>query len=397
MSSDGGDDRDREEDQEPDLSNSDVVTKYKAAAEITNSALKTVIDAAKPGAKLVDICRAGDKIIEDAVAKVFTKKTGQEKQKIEKGIAFPTCCSLNNVVGHYSPLETDTTELKEGDLVKIDLGTHIDGFITTGAVTVRVQADPSAAVTGRAADVIQAAATGLEAAMRVMRPGHRISEVPSVLQKVAEAYGCTVVEGVLSHQLKQFIIDANKCVLNKPSPEQKVEDGEFEENEAWGIDVVMSTGEGKSRVQDEKETTVYKRALDQNYSLKLKASRAFFSEVQRRFTFMPFTLRALDNKQSRLGLVECLNHGLLHPYPVLHEKGGELVAQFKATVLLMPNGSDRITNAPLQKVESEKSIESEELKKLLQSSLKSKKKNKKKSKNGGEKENEDAVIGPIKA
>ncbi len=53
-------------------------------------------------------------------------------------------------------------------------------------------------------------------------------------------------------------------------------------------------------------------------------------------------------KQLRLGLVECLNHGLLHPYPVLHEKAGELVAQVKATVLLMPNGSDRITVAPSQ-------------------------------------------------
>lgn len=59
----------------------------------------------------------------------------------------------------------------------------------------------------------------------------------------------------------------------------------------------------------------------------------------KRFPTMPFTLRALaegaegDAKQElsqgqlRLGLVECLNHGLLHPYPVLHEKGGDLVAQ----------------------------------------------------------------------
>lgn len=75
-------------------------------------------------------------------------------------------------------------------------------------------------------------------------------------------------------------------------------------------------------------------------------------------------------------------------------QGGELVAQFKATVLLMPNGSDRITNAPLQKLESDKSIQNEDVKKLLQSSLKSKKKNKKK-KNGAEKENEEAA--PIKA
>lgn len=82
----------------------------------------------------------------------------------------------------------------------------------------------------------------------------------------------------------------------------------------------VSSGEGKARVLDEKETSVYKRALDQEYKLKLKASRSIFSEINKKHPTMPFTVRGLDSKQSRLGLVECLNHGLLHPYPVLHEK-----------------------------------------------------------------------------
>eukprot|EP00951_Prasinocladus_malaysianus_P042244 scaffold508854_cov34-Prasinocladus_malaysianus.AAC.1 len=56
------------------------------------------------------------------------------------------------------------------------------------------------------------------------------------------------------------------------------------------------------------------------YNLKMKASRAVFSDINKRFPCMPFPIRALDSKQSRLGLVECLNHQLLHPYPVLHEK-----------------------------------------------------------------------------
>ena len=59
------------------------------------------------------------------------------------------------------------------------------------------------------------------------------------MQQVAEAYGVNMVEGVLSHQLKQFVIDGNKCVLNKASPEYRVEDGEFEENEVYGIDIVV--------------------------------------------------------------------------------------------------------------------------------------------------------------
>lgn len=82
----------------------------------------------------------------------------------------------------------------------------------------------------------------------------------------------------------------------------------------------MSSGEGKARVLDEKETTVYKRALDQEYKLKMKSSRSIFSEINKKHPTMPFTVRNLDSKQSRLGLLECLNHGLLHPYPVLHEK-----------------------------------------------------------------------------
>ena len=52
----------------------------------------------------------------------------------------------------------------------------------------------------------------------------------------------------MSHQVKQFVIDGNKCVLNKPTPEAKVEPGTFEEGEAWVIDAVLSTGEGKPKV-----------------------------------------------------------------------------------------------------------------------------------------------------
>ena len=89
-----------------------------------------------------------------------------------------------------------------------------------------------------------------------LHAGRSSAEIPAILQKVVEAHGCSLVEGVLSHQLKRFIIDGNKCVLNKSTPETRVEDVTFEENEVYGIDIVVSTGEGKSRLTDERETTV---------------------------------------------------------------------------------------------------------------------------------------------
>lgn len=315
---------------------------------------------------------------------------------MEKGVAFPTCVSIGSIVGHLSPMSDDSSVVSAGDVVKIDLGCHIDGFIATLAQTIVVQAGADEPVKGKAADVISAAKCCFEAALRLIRPGKTVSEVAPVLQKIAEAYGCSVVEGVMSHQMKQFVIDGNKCVLNKPSPpETKVDDEEFEENEVYAIDIVISTGEGKPKVLDEKATTVYKRALDQEYQLKVKSSRALFGEITKRFPSMPFALRAvsegagpesdkgdLAKGQIRLGLVECLNHGLLQPYPVLHEKAGELVAQVKGTVLLMPNGSDLVTKAPAQTLETDKKVEDADVLALLATSVKASKKKKSKAKEG---------------
>ena len=112
----------------------------------------------------------------------------------------------------------------------------------------------------------------------------------------------------------------------------------------------------------------------------MKYSRAFFSEVEKKFGNMPFTLRALeDEKKARMGVLECANHKLIEPFNVLYEKEGEFVAQFKFTVLLMPSGSHKITGLPcdLDLYESEHKITDESIKSLLEKGTKAKTKKKK--------------------
>ncbi|GMP58731.1 hypothetical protein CsSME_00022297 [Camellia sinensis var. sinensis] len=223
------------------------------------------------------------------------------KKKIERGVAFPTCVSVNNTLCHFSPLASDEAMLEEAH-------THV------------LQGGP---VTGSQTDVIVAANTAAEVALRLVRPRKKNRDVTEAIQKVAAAYDCKIIEGVLSHQLKQFVIDGNKVVLSVSSPETRVDDVEFEENEVYAIDIVTSTGEGKPKLLDEKQITIYKRAADKNYHLKMKTSRFIFSEISQKFPIMPFTARALEEKRAQLGLVECVNHDLLQPYPVLHEKPGK--------------------------------------------------------------------------
>merc|ERR1712232_200682 len=114
--------------------------------------------------------------------------------------------------------------------------------------------------------------------------------------------------------------------------EEKNEKFEFELNEVYCIDIVMSTGEGKAR-EAELRSTVFKRNVENSYNLKTQKARQFISDVNRRFPALPFSMRAFEDEQvARIGVSEGKRHELLDEYPVLKEKDGELVAQFKFTV-----------------------------------------------------------------
>jgi len=213
--------------------------------------------------------------------------------------------------------------------------------------------------------------------------GNKSTQVTEAIQKVAETFGCQPVDGVLTQNMKRYVIDGNNVILNRANPDHKVEEFVFQENEAYGLDIVMSTGEGKPKENGDVKTTLYKRAVEQNYLLKMKASRYVYSEIDNRFPTFPFTLRALDEKKARLGITELLNHNLVNPYPVLFEKQGEVVAQFKSTVLILPASISKITEAPLPYVQSDKTVEDAGLKHILSLGVKRSTKKKGKKKKAG--------------
>jgi len=372
------------EDTEHTIANDLVVTKYKMAAEITNKTLKAVLLKCVPGASVREISKFGDQMLRDETGKQFKKE-----KDLKKGIAFPTCISVNNCICHYSPLnsEPDYT-LLDGDIAKVDLGAHIDGYIAVVAHTIVVGFDPEGGtkVSGRKADVMLAAHNASEAALRLVKPGNESEKVTSAVSKIAESFKCKPIEGMLSHELRQNEIDGEKTIIQNPNEAQRKEYEKvtFEANEVYGVDVLISTGEGQGR-EMQTRVSVYKRTLDQ-YMLKLKTSRAFFSEVQNKHGLMAFNLRDFeDEKRAKMGVNECLSHKIVEPYTVLYEKPSELVAQFKFTVLLMPSGSHKITGLPFDPLQfhSEYKIEDEEIKKLLLAGVNPGKKKKKGKSSGG--------------
>ena len=304
---------------------------------------------------------------------------------------------------HYCAEDGDATVLSPGDVVKVDLAAHIDGYLACSAHTALCPAadgtSPPAA--DKQADCVAAALLASELLPRLCRSGLKASAVPAALAVVAEAFGVSVVEGVLMHQVKRFVIDGNKVVAAKVDKELKAADFAFEPNEVFVLEACFSTGEGKTKVVDERQTAVYKRQLDKKYSLKVKASRSVFGAVADKFSVLPFSLRALQaacaerdsaaaapgapGSRVKLGLVECLKNELLTAFPVLYEKPGESVVHFKQTVLLMPNGPDPVTGplapmtAPPPAHGCEKKLADEALLAMLAEPLKANKKAAKKA------------------
>lgn len=393
-----GEDGEEEDGEVTDLSSSDVTTKYQEAAKIVNLALQGLVGQCLPGAKVIDLCEFGHTILTTQAAKLFTKKVNG--QEISRGVAFPVCISVNDVVCNDSPLLSEERPvLKAGDIVKMDLGCHIDGYIAVAAHTCIVPESAEATsppepdeATGR---VAVAAYNAMLVAAATITAGKTNTEVTEAIERVAKHYGVVPISSVRMHQMKRYVLDGVKEVALKKinpedinDPEEKLQECKFEQYEVYAVDVAMSTGDGNARPGDMR-TTVFKRNVEQQYSLKVPASRQLLSEVDKKFPTLPFTIRHLnDVRKARLGLNECITHGLLMPYPTLYDHSGK-VAHFKCTVLLLPSGTVRVTGLDMpeyfktDKTPDEdtdkilKAIEEEAAKRAARKAAKKKKKGKK--------------------
>jgi curved DNA binding protein len=213
------------------------------------------------------------------------------------------------------------------------------------------------------------------------------TKITQTIARVAAEFETNPVEGVLSHKMKKHLIDGNDVIINKETPEQKVEEFEFAAGDVIGLDVYISTGEGKPKEGDYR-TTVYKRELDTQYNLKIKSARAFFTEVNKKYPTLPFSIRAFEESTAaKVGVKECVAHDLLTPYPVLVEKAGEIVAQFKCTIAVLPRSTVILAgDIPLaqERYETDKKVNDIELLNLLEQELWKKEDKKKGAKKEGE-------------
>lgn len=395
---------DKKETEEIDytLNNPDTLTKYKSTATISQKVLEEVTKLCVAGEKIVTICEKGDKLLDEEIAKVYRGK------KVTKGIAHPTTVSPSSFVTPYTPLTSDEAEaattLKEGEAIKIQLGAQIDGLGTIVCDTIIIPSadNKDGEIHGRNADLLLATHYANELLLRLMVPPGLLatgtdeekakaakvkpptqSKITSLLEKVAKSYDCNLVEHTTSWLFEHNEIEGKKKIILAPGDGTKGE-GVPEVGDVWGVEMGVSLGSGKIKQLEYRPTLHRRTAL--TYALKRPSSKKILNEVVKKFGVFPFSLRQLeDERDAKVGVVECVRGNVFRQYEVVGDKDAEPVGRLLTTIAITKNGVQKLAAPPapdLSKLKTDKKITDEEVLKILEQPLakETKSKNKKKKK-----------------
>jgi methionyl aminopeptidase len=291
------------------------VAVYRKAGEIAASVMNKGLKRVKEGRKLLDIAEYVESIIAEEGAKP----------------AFPCNISVNEIAAHYSPQAWDSTVLEKGDLVKLDIGVHVEGYIADIAKTV---------VVGKAkSKLIKAAEEALEEAINFIKPGVYTNEVGKLVEETITSYGFSPVSNLTGHKLARFNLHGGTLV-----PNVKTRHGsEFKEGDVYALEPFATNGFG--RVIDDVNAIIFRYLRDR--PLRMREARIILSHAKENYGSLPFAERWIANLVPRFKLNQALRQLVyskaLHAYHILREKKRGLVAQAEHTIIVGKDGCEVIT------------------------------------------------------
>jgi len=279
-----------------------IIEKYKAAGVIGRKALEVGRSLSEPGALMIDVAE------------------GIENFIIGEGanLAFPVNLSVNNNAAHYSPCVGDKAKLQRGDVLKIDVGAEIDGYLSDNAITVEV------GEAGQHSDLIDTTREALNAAIRKVRPMVHINEVGAEIGRVIIDNGFRPVRNLGGHGIDRYDLHSRLFIPN-------YDDGNGQQlgvNMAIAIEPFASTGIGM--IHSGPGGNIY--ILD---GTKIRKDEILYKT----FNTVPFSQRAVSkiipDYQKYIDTMK--KNRELSEFPVLREHKGVFISQAEHTLLILPD------------------------------------------------------------
>lgn len=239
--------------------------------------------------------------------------------------AFPVNVSLNEIAAHYTAEPNDQTKVTDTDVLKIDLGVHIDGYIADTAVTVSY--DP------KYEQLVNIAELTLSEAMKIAKVNTKSSEIGKTIENTIVNNGLKPIQNLSGHSLDQYIVHAGRSI-----PNIKTLGSSFAlvNNQAYAIEPFVTTKDGLGIVYEGKIKNIF--SLISRKPSKNRESDNFISYLWDRFKTLPFAMRWLVKDYDEPILRNMIEHLIkrknLRTYPILVEGNNKIVSQAEHTFFI---------------------------------------------------------------
>ena len=282
----------------------DILDKYKKAGRIAARARDLALRSTKPGARILDIAEKAESFILDSGAHP----------------AFPINISINDVAAHYTPSYDDQRIVQEDDLVKLDVGVHVDGYIGDTAVTWSRKPN----------DLVKAVNKVLSEAIKILKPGVTAGEIGTTIQETAESQGVGLILNLTGHTLDRYVFHGAPSILNTRNDSTHT----FREGDIVALEPFTCPYNG--HVKESGITEIYR--FLQKKPVRLSEARKILDLTENKYSSLPFAKRWLyrDISPVKVALAMRQLDGVmaLEPYSMLREVSGMPIAQAEHTIII---------------------------------------------------------------
>ncbi len=257
----------------------------------------------------------------DALLLEATNLIEQKILDLGGGIAFPVDLSINEMAAHYSAVLDDKTVFKNADLVKVDIGVHINGAVADTAVTISLNSKK---------ELIEASDAALSSAIKIIKPGVALFEIGEIINQRIVDYGFVPIRNLSGHGIERYKVHTSPTVPNFNNKDKTT----LKEDQIIAIEPFATDGVGL--VIEGKPSFIFElKSKKPQRDMRL---RKILDHIEKNYGTLPFSARWLAREFDKNNVLMLLNNlekrGVLHHYKQLPEKGGGLVSQSEHTIIV---------------------------------------------------------------
>ena len=247
--------------------------------------------------------------------------------------AFPCNVSINEVAAHYTSPPNDVRRIPEKALVKVDLGVHVDGYVTDTAFTACFNTDYT--------NMQSAAEHALKVAIDNIHSGISTSKIGEIIEKSIKNRGFKPIANLTGHSVGRYLIHAGTSIPNVA----QISFAKVKAGEVYAIEPFVTLPDAVGRVEDSSEITIFR--LVKAKSMKNPYAKQLLKYIEGNFRTLPFAERWLKSvvpaDQHREAFKELRKSKAIMGYPVFVEVSRKPVSQAEHTVLITENGCEVLT------------------------------------------------------